>query len=59
MTRYVAIKFNPALGTSKMNRLGPAEIIIPISTPYGVEIPKEIEQISQYSESDNDEDEEG
>ena len=42
-----------------MNRLGPAEIIIPISTPYGVEIPKEIEQISQYSESDNDEDEEG
>lgn len=34
--------------------LGPAEEIMPISTPYGVEIPKQEEQLSQYTPEDND-----
>ena len=36
-----------------MKPLGPAEIIMPISAPYGVEIPKECQ--SQYSPDDNEE----
>lgn len=34
--------------------LGPAEEIKPISAPFGVEIPKQEEQISQYRPEDND-----
>jgi len=43
----------------QLSPLGPAEEIKPISAPYGVEIPKGEDQLSQYTPDDNDFSEEG